>query len=76
MSATAKAGEQHKDNNNNITKYLELKKDRIVDLAERNYENFLIFLFRRYHFDQIGLGILMMTGAMMMRDSTKKKRQH
>jgi hypothetical protein len=39
MSATAKAGEQHKDNNNNITKYLELKKDRIVDLAERNYEN-------------------------------------
>jgi hypothetical protein len=38
---TANDGEQHKDNNDNnsITKYLELKKDKILDLAERNYEN-------------------------------------
>src|SRR5215208_1263810 len=32
-------GEQHKDNNNNITKYLELNKDRILNLGEKNYEN-------------------------------------
>ena len=30
---TTNDGEQHKDdNNNNITKYLELKKDKILDL--------------------------------------------
>ncbi|HKG42201.1 MAG TPA: hypothetical protein VKA98_08690 [Nitrososphaeraceae archaeon] len=32
-------GEQHKDNNNNITKYLELNKDRILNLGEKNCEN-------------------------------------
>jgi DNA-binding CsgD family transcriptional regulator len=31
-------GEQNKDNNN-ITKYLELNKDRILNLGEKNYEN-------------------------------------
>jgi predicted HTH domain antitoxin len=31
-------GEQYKDNNN-ITKYLELYKDRILNLGEKNYEN-------------------------------------
>ncbi len=29
----------NKDNNINITKYLEFNKDRILDLAEKNYEN-------------------------------------
>jgi len=39
---TMNDGERHKDNNNNsITKYLELKKDKILDLAEKNYENLL-----------------------------------
>jgi F0F1-type ATP synthase gamma subunit len=32
-------GGQHRDNDNNIVKYLELNKDRILNLAERNYEN-------------------------------------
>ena len=32
-------GEQHKDNNNNITKYLELNKDHILNLGEKNCEN-------------------------------------
>jgi hypothetical protein len=36
---TANNGEQHKDDNNNITKYLELKKDSLLDLAEKIYEN-------------------------------------
>jgi hypothetical protein len=31
--------EQHKDNNNSITKYLESNKDKILDLAKKNYEN-------------------------------------
>jgi hypothetical protein len=35
---SANDGEQYKDNNY-ITKYLELKKDSLLDLAERNYEN-------------------------------------
>jgi hypothetical protein len=35
----ANDGEQDKDNNNNITKYLELNKDRILNLGEKNYEN-------------------------------------
>ena len=35
---SANDGGQHKDNNN-ITKYLELNKDRIVNLGEKNYEN-------------------------------------
>jgi hypothetical protein len=34
-----KDGEQHKDNKNYITKYLELNKDKLLDLAEKNYEN-------------------------------------
>jgi predicted transcriptional regulator len=34
-------GEQHKDNNNNIDKYLESNKNRILDLVEKNYENIL-----------------------------------
>ena len=36
---SANDGEQDKDNNSNITKYLELNKDRILNLAEKNYEN-------------------------------------
>jgi hypothetical protein len=37
---SANDGEQYKDNNNNnITKYLELNKDRILNLGEKNYEN-------------------------------------
>jgi hypothetical protein len=35
---SANNGEQYKDNNN-IIKYLELNKDRIVNLGEKNYEN-------------------------------------
>jgi hypothetical protein len=29
----------YKDNSNNITKYLELNKDNLLNLAEKNYEN-------------------------------------
>jgi hypothetical protein len=36
---SANDNEQYKDNNNNITKYLELNDDRILNLAEKNYEN-------------------------------------
>ena len=37
---SANDGEQHKDDNrNNITKYLEFNKDRIMDLSKKNYEN-------------------------------------
>jgi hypothetical protein len=37
---SANNGEQHTDNdNNNITKYLQLNKTRILDLSEKNYEN-------------------------------------
>jgi hypothetical protein len=36
---SANDGEQHKDSNNGITKYLESNKDSLVDLAEKNYEN-------------------------------------
>ena len=32
-------GEQYKDNNNNIIKYLESNKYAILDLAEKNYQN-------------------------------------
>jgi hypothetical protein len=35
----ANDGEQYKDNDNNITKYLEANKDKIMDLAEKHYEN-------------------------------------
>ena len=36
---TANNGEQYKDNNNNIIKYLESNKYAILDLAEKNYQN-------------------------------------
>jgi septal ring factor EnvC (AmiA/AmiB activator) len=36
---SANDSEQHKGNENNITKYLELNKDRILNLGEKNYEN-------------------------------------
>jgi hypothetical protein len=32
-------GEQHTNNNNNITRYLEANKNRLLDLAEKNYKN-------------------------------------
>ena len=35
----ANDGEQYKDNNNNIVKYLEYNKDRILNLGEKHYEN-------------------------------------
>ena len=35
----ANDGEQHKDNNINITNYLESNKDMILALTEKNYEN-------------------------------------
>jgi hypothetical protein len=35
----ANDGEQYKDNNNNIVKYLESNRDSILGLAEKNYEN-------------------------------------
>jgi hypothetical protein len=35
----ASDGKQYKDNNNNIVKYLEANKDRILNLGEKNYEN-------------------------------------
>ena len=35
----ANDSEQYKDNNNNITKYLELNDDRILNLGKKNYEN-------------------------------------
>ena len=34
-------GEQHKDNDNSITKYLELNKDHILNLGEKNYQNLI-----------------------------------
>jgi cell division septum initiation protein DivIVA len=38
----ANDGKQHKDNdNNNVIKYLESNKDRLLDLAEKHYENLL-----------------------------------
>ena len=37
-------GEQRKDDNNNVTNYFEVNKDRILDFAEKNYEN-LVKLF-------------------------------
>jgi hypothetical protein len=39
-TSTGNNGEQHKDNNNNnITNYLEANKHRLLDFAEKNYEN-------------------------------------
>jgi hypothetical protein len=38
-SSTANNGEQHKDNDINITKYLEFNKDKILNLTEKHYEN-------------------------------------
>jgi F0F1-type ATP synthase gamma subunit len=35
----ANDGEQHKDNDDSITKYLESNKDNLLDLAEKHYEN-------------------------------------
>jgi hypothetical protein len=37
-------GEHHKDDNNNITTYLEANKNGIVDLAEKNYQNLVEIL--------------------------------
>ena len=37
----ANDGEQHKINHINITQYFESNKDRILDLAENNYENLI-----------------------------------
>jgi hypothetical protein len=36
---TANDGEQHKDNNINIIKYLEFNKNSLLGLAEKHYEN-------------------------------------
>jgi hypothetical protein len=40
---TANDGEQHKDSNNNdnAIKYFESNKDKILGLAEKNYENLI-----------------------------------
>jgi hypothetical protein len=39
-TSIANSSEQHKDDNsNNITKYLNVNKDRLLDLTEKNYEN-------------------------------------
>jgi hypothetical protein len=35
----ANDGQQHKDNDINVTGYLEFNKDRLLDLAEKNYKN-------------------------------------
>jgi hypothetical protein len=37
--SSANDSEQYKDNNNNITRYLEVNKYRLIDLAEKHYEN-------------------------------------
>ena len=37
--SSANDSEQHKDNHINITQYFESNKDRILNLAEKNYEN-------------------------------------
>jgi len=37
--STTNDGEQYKDDNNNITKYLEFNKNSILHLAEKHYEN-------------------------------------
>ena len=37
----ANDGKQHKDNDINITKYLEFNKDTVLNLAEKNYKNLL-----------------------------------
>jgi hypothetical protein len=39
MSATPYGSRHDNNNDNNITKYLELNKTRILDLSEKNYEN-------------------------------------
>ena len=33
--------DKHKDNSNNIIKYLEFNKNSLLDLAEKNYENLI-----------------------------------
>jgi hypothetical protein len=38
---TTNDGEQHKDVNNNIKKYLEFNKDSLSDLPQRNYEKLI-----------------------------------
>jgi hypothetical protein len=38
---TANDGEQNRDDNDSITKYLESNKDNILDLEEKNYEKLL-----------------------------------
>ena len=39
-TSIANSSEQYKDDNsNNITKYLNVNKDRLLDLTEKNYEN-------------------------------------
>lgn len=39
-ASTVNNGEQDKDNNDiNIAKYLEINRDRLLDLAEKNYKN-------------------------------------
>ncbi len=35
----ANDGEQHKDNDNSTTKYLEFNMNSLLDLVEKNYEN-------------------------------------
>jgi hypothetical protein len=37
----ANHGEQRKDNDINVTKYLEFNKDKILNLIEKHYENLL-----------------------------------
>ncbi len=36
---SANNGEQYKDNNDNLTNYLESNKDSLLELTEKNYEN-------------------------------------
>jgi hypothetical protein len=38
---TTNDGEQHKDANNNIKKYLEFNKDSVSDLPQKNYEKLI-----------------------------------
>jgi hypothetical protein len=42
-------GEQHKDDNNdNVTKYLESNKDKILNLVEKNYQNLVEALTNKF----------------------------
>jgi hypothetical protein len=45
---TANDGEKNRDDNDNVTKYLESNKDNILDLTEKHYENIVEALTNKF----------------------------